>query len=148
MEAVRRHALPLLAIATMLTVACVPKPFGYERIRNSDQYISRSELRTVVGERRSRSDVVARFGPPDAESIETQSIGYQRCVTSVGYRLEAPPTRPTIESCQRVGFWFDVDQCAFAWKEARHNSDDGPYGSTLQEWIKVPERHTGKEVPP
>jgi hypothetical protein len=139
------RAFSLLMLACMLTVACTPKSLGYERIRYSDQYIARSQLQKIVEERQSRSEVIALFGAPDAENVEAGSIGYQRCVTSSGYVANVPPARLEIESCQRVGLWIADNQRVVAWKEARHTSDDGPYRSTLREWIEVPERHLNRE---
>jgi hypothetical protein len=124
-------------------------PFGYKHIRYSDQYVPRSLLEEIIGRHEPRSEVLARFGSPDAENADAGSIGYQRCITSDGYTLAVvvvplpvPSSHPRITSCQRIGLWFDADDRAFAWKEARHKVTEDSAGTrfTLTEWIESPER--------
>ena len=149
-----RFHLLFTGLLPLLCTACVgdSRPIGYDSIRNSELYIPRAQLESIVEGQLARDDVISRLGSPDAENVETHSIGYQRCVTSDGYTiavvivpLPVPTSRSEITSCQRAGLWFDDGQRAVAWKEARHSSDDGPYKSTLEEWIEVPERHTNRD---
>lgn len=155
MHSLERCTLVFATLSALLTAGCVgeSRPYGYESIRDSELYISRPQLEAIVEDRLARNEIVDRLGPPDAENIEAHSIGYQRCVTSKGYTiavvivpLPIPTSHPDIVSCQRAGIWFDDGQRAIAWKEARSNINDSPYKSSLQEWIKVPERHTNRDL--
>lgn len=128
------RALAAAGPASVLIAACVGDsvPYGYDRIQDTTQYISRSRLESIVGDRETRSDVVTRLGNPDSESPEVHTISYDRCVTSRGHTvavvvvpLPIPSSRPVVTSCQRVTIWFDSDDRATSWDEFTYQWEGG-----------------------
>lgn len=143
----RQQVLVSLTALSIALAACVGEsmPYGYERIRRSDQYISEETLSNIVDGQLSRTDVIQRLGEPDAVNEDARSIGYERCISSEAYTipvvlvpLPVPMRRFEITDCSRAGIWFDEQDRATAWNELRRTGDkDEPYQS-LRGWLTSP----------
>lgn len=142
-----QQAILSLAALSIALVACVGEsmPYGYERIRRSDQYISEKALSTIVDGKLSRADVIQRLGKPDAVNEEARSIGYERCISSEAYTipvvvvpLPIPMRRFEITDCSRAGIWFDEQDRATAWNELRRTSDEDEPQVPLRDWLAFP----------
>jgi hypothetical protein len=142
-----QQAILSLAALSIALVACVGEsmPYGYERIRKSDQYISEKTLSTIVDGKLSRADVIQRLGEPDAVNEDARSIGYERCISSEAYTipvvlvpLPIPMRRFEITDCSRAGIWFDEQDRAVAWNELRRTGAADEPQMPLRAWLSDP----------
>ena len=70
--------------------ACTPTLYGYERVRDSDQYIADATREAIVAQGLSLEQVVQQLGAPDGTNEEAHTIGYSRCVQSTGWGVFGP----------------------------------------------------------
>jgi hypothetical protein len=119
------------------------EPLGYDRIRNSDQYISEDQLESIVTRSLTRAEVIELLGPPTLVNDAARSIGYERCLTSSAlatYWFFVPVQGKKIDvtDCSRAGLWFDAQDRATAWNELRINSERGSPDKPFDEWLTAP----------
>jgi hypothetical protein len=133
-----RHVRWLTAIAAVTVIAgCTPTLYGYERVRDSDKYISDAVRKEIVAQGLSRAQVIEQLGLPDGTNDEARTIGYSRCIRSSGWGAFGPGN---VDSCQRAIFWFDEKGRAFAQRSsiAKCGYDKTCFGRPFAQWLADP----------
>ena len=132
------HLGSLVLLAAMVAVAgCTPQLYGYDRIRDSDRYISPSILKGVVKQQLTRAEVIRQLGEPDGTNERRNSIGYQRCATSTGYGVFGSADAT---DCQRAVIWFDERGRAVAQHSGvayRAYEQEG-FSFSFEQWLDAP----------
>ena len=108
----RAIACTLLA---MLVSACAPVPVKSAKIEQTDQFVAKSTVESLVAAGTSREEVLQRFGEPALRGWQDSAFGYMHCVTFNGdvwsliFLVPIPSFdgKDQITDCEYLGFWFD-----------------------------------------
>ena len=132
-----------VAIAIAVS-ACGSTPIGYDRIEDSNRYVTPETLAAIEKQRLVRDEVIAVLGAPDADMPEFRALGFLRCTEPSGKELQIlfPLVWPFSgeeyknRHCQRIGVWFDMTGRAF--RTASKAKVEGTENCTLSSWLRKP----------
>lgn len=110
----RYRAIACMLMATLVS-ACAPIPVKSEKIEQTDQFVARATVDSLVTTGTSREEVLQRFGEPTLRGWQDSAFGYFRCVTFNGdiwsliFLVPIPSFggKDQITDCEYLGFWFD-----------------------------------------
>ena len=85
------------------------------KIEQTDQFVAKSAVESLVTAGTSREEVLTRFGEPTVRGWQDSVVGYFRCVTFNGnvwsliFLVPIPSfgDKDQISDCEYLGFWFD-----------------------------------------
>ena len=110
----RYRAIACMLMATLVG-ACAPIPMKSEKIEQTDQFVAKATVDSLVTTGTSRDEVLHRFGEPTLRGWQDSAFGYLRCVTFNGdiwsliFLVPIPSFggKDQITDCEYLGFWFD-----------------------------------------